>query len=118
MFRTLRRRSIVSHVLPLLLTLPLVGIALIYGVETQVLVPGLAQELAGEAELIGEPIVVAVSEALAGLERRRPLLIVDALRSRGCHRVTRKGAKPAPGGRGLLSRASGSENEKAEDRAA
>ena len=52
MLRTLRGRSIVSHLLPLLLALPLAGIALIYGVQQQVLVPSLSQELADQAQLI------------------------------------------------------------------
>jgi two-component system sensor histidine kinase BaeS len=51
MLATLRRRLILSHVLPLLVTIPLVGITLIYIVETQVILPELAEELAGEAAL-------------------------------------------------------------------
>lgn len=54
MFRTLRRRAIISHMLPLLLTLPLLGIALINAVERQVLLPNLEQELKGQAHLIAE----------------------------------------------------------------
>jgi len=52
MLRTLRRRSIVSHLLPLVLMVPLLGIILIEAVERQVLLPGLEQELAGQAQLI------------------------------------------------------------------
>jgi signal transduction histidine kinase len=51
MLATLRRRLILSHVLPLLVTIPLVGITLIYVLETQVILPELAEELAGEAAL-------------------------------------------------------------------
>jgi two-component system sensor histidine kinase BaeS len=51
MLATLRRRLILSHVLPLLVTIPLVGIALIYILETQVILPELAEELAGQAAL-------------------------------------------------------------------
>jgi two-component system sensor histidine kinase BaeS len=52
MLATLRRRLILSHALPLLVIIPLVGIALIYVLETSVILPKLAEELAGEAALI------------------------------------------------------------------
>ena len=45
MFRTLRARSILSHLLPLLIVLPLIGLALTYVVETQVLLQNLSTEL-------------------------------------------------------------------------
>jgi len=43
--RTLRARLIVSHILPLLLIVPLVGVALVYLLETQVLLADLSHEL-------------------------------------------------------------------------
>ena len=52
MLRTLRARLIASHILPLLVIVPILGIALIYILETRVLLPGLARELTGEAILI------------------------------------------------------------------
>jgi signal transduction histidine kinase len=52
MLKTLRRRLILSHALPLLVTIPLVGIALVYVLETQVLLPNLADGLTGDAKLI------------------------------------------------------------------
>jgi two-component system sensor histidine kinase BaeS len=52
MLNTLRRRLVVSHVLPLLVTIPITGIALIYVLETQVLQPSLANELQVDARLI------------------------------------------------------------------
>lgn len=52
MLATLRRRLILSHALPLLVIIPLVGIALIYVLETKVMLPKLADELAGEAALV------------------------------------------------------------------
>lgn len=52
MLKTLRRRFIFSHVLPLLVIIPLVGIALIYVLETQILLPNLAEGLAEDAVLI------------------------------------------------------------------
>jgi two-component system sensor histidine kinase BaeS len=51
MMRTLRSRLIVSHVLPILLIVPLVGIALIYILETQVLLAALSDELVRQAIL-------------------------------------------------------------------
>jgi len=44
--RTLRSRLILSHILPLLLLLPIVGFALTYILETQVLLAGFSDELA------------------------------------------------------------------------
>lgn len=54
MLHTLRRRLVLSHVLPLLVITPLAGIALIYALETQVLLPTLAHELTGQAKLVAE----------------------------------------------------------------
>jgi len=47
--RTLRSRLILSHILPLVLVIPIVGFALIYILETQVVLAGLSDELAGTA---------------------------------------------------------------------
>lgn len=60
MLRTLRARLVLSHILPLLVIIPLMGIALIYVLETQVVVPNLANELEEDARLLanilqGEP---------------------------------------------------------------
>ncbi len=52
MFSTLRRRLILSHVLPLLVIIPVMGITLIYVLETKVLLADLARELTGNAVLI------------------------------------------------------------------
>jgi two-component system sensor histidine kinase BaeS len=54
MLGTLRRRFILSHILPLLVTLPLMGIALIYVLETRVLLDGLTQELRGQVLLVSD----------------------------------------------------------------
>jgi two-component system, OmpR family, sensor histidine kinase BaeS len=54
MFRTLRRRLIFSHVLPLLVIVPLIGLALIYLLEARVVLPGLTEELTSQAGLIVE----------------------------------------------------------------
>ena len=50
--RTLRARLILSHVLPLLIVIPLVGVALAYLLETQVLLAGLSTELERQALLV------------------------------------------------------------------
>jgi signal transduction histidine kinase len=52
MFRTLRSRLILSHILPLLVVVPLMGIALIYLLEEIVLLPNLTAELKQQAALI------------------------------------------------------------------
>jgi two-component system sensor histidine kinase BaeS len=53
MFTTLRRRFILSHILPFLVILPLMGIVLVYVLETNLIIQNLASELQGEAILIG-----------------------------------------------------------------
>jgi two-component system sensor histidine kinase BaeS len=50
--RTLRGRLILSHLLPLLVVIPLAGVALTYLLETQVLLAGLSTELERQAILI------------------------------------------------------------------
>jgi len=50
--RSLRTRLILSHILPLLVVIPLVGIALTYLLETQVLLAGLSNELERQATLV------------------------------------------------------------------
>jgi two-component system sensor histidine kinase BaeS len=52
--RSLRTRLILSHVLPLLVIVPLVGIALIYVLETQVLLANLSDELTRQATLTAD----------------------------------------------------------------
>jgi signal transduction histidine kinase len=54
MLNTLRRRLVVSHVLPLLIIIPLIGLALVYALESRVLLPNLSSELVGQAALIAE----------------------------------------------------------------
>jgi two-component system sensor histidine kinase BaeS len=54
--RTLRGRFVLSHILPLLLIVPLVSIGLTYVLETQVLLKDLAQGIAEEADLIVEAL--------------------------------------------------------------
>jgi two-component system, OmpR family, sensor histidine kinase BaeS len=52
--RTLRARLVLSHLLPMLVIVPLMGIALIYFLETQVLLPGFLRAYSGNAALIAE----------------------------------------------------------------
>ena len=53
-FNSLRFRLVLSHILPMLVMIPLVGIALVYVIETQVLLPQLAGKLSGDARLLKE----------------------------------------------------------------
>jgi two-component system sensor histidine kinase BaeS len=54
MFRSLRNRLILSHILPLIVVSLLTGTALIYVLETRFLLPRLADNLTGEARLLAE----------------------------------------------------------------
>jgi len=54
--RTLRGRFILSHILPLLLVTPLIGLGLIYVLETQVLLTDLTKDLTEKADLIAQAI--------------------------------------------------------------
>lgn len=50
--RSLRTRLVLSHLLPLLIVLPLVGVGLTYLLETQVWLAGLSTELENQARLV------------------------------------------------------------------
>ena len=52
--RTLRTRIIISHILPLLIVLLLMGVALDYVLEVRILLPNLSDELINEAKLFVE----------------------------------------------------------------
>ena len=52
MFNTLRNRLILSNILPLLVIIPLMGIALIYVLENQYLLPKLSEELTADTRLL------------------------------------------------------------------
>jgi two-component system, OmpR family, sensor histidine kinase BaeS len=54
MLRSLRNRLLFSHILPLVIIIPLMGVGLAYVLETQVLLPRLAQNLVGDARLLAE----------------------------------------------------------------
>lgn len=53
---TLRSRLILSHILPILIVVPLVSLAIIYLLETQVLLDDLSQDLNERATLIAEVV--------------------------------------------------------------
>ena len=55
MFNSLRLRLILSHAIPFLLIIPLTGIALVYFLENQIIVPNLSSELAGDARKPAKP---------------------------------------------------------------
>ena len=54
MQKTLRNRLILSHILPLLITIPLIGILLVYVLETKVFLPSISRELTGDAVILTE----------------------------------------------------------------
>lgn len=54
MLRTLRQRLIFSHVLPLLIVVPLMGVILIYALEKEVLLDNFSRELEAQAVLFTE----------------------------------------------------------------
>lgn len=53
-FRSLKGRFVTSHLLPLLITVPLVAIALLYLIETQILLTDMSTDLGTQAELIAQ----------------------------------------------------------------
>ncbi len=72
MLRSLRNRLIISHVLPLIIILPLLGLALAYLLETQYLLPRITTDFANSAELIArfaanEPEIWLSSDYAQGL---------------------------------------------------
>lgn len=54
MFRSLRNRLILSHILPALVIIPLMGAAMVYVLETRLLLPVIYKNLAADAALIAE----------------------------------------------------------------
>ena len=54
MLRTLRSRLIISHILPILIVVPLMYIAMVYLLETQLFIPKLTEDLRGSARIITE----------------------------------------------------------------
>ena len=72
MFRSLRTRLIFSHILPALLIIPLMGAAMVYVLETRLLLPTVYSNLAKEAKLMAaitrnQPVFWQSSEAAQAL---------------------------------------------------
>jgi two-component system sensor histidine kinase BaeS len=89
MLRTLRSRFVLSHVLPLAIIIPVMGIALVYVLETQVLLGVLSQELEGQALLaakiaVGRPEIWRDPEqaqafvAEVGMDLGTRVMLLDA----------------------------------------
>jgi len=82
---TLRARLILSHVLPLLILVLLIGIVLDYVLETQILLTNLAGELTGEATLVAALATDKLQiwndpvQAQAFLDRIEPSLAASAM---------------------------------------
>jgi hypothetical protein len=54
--RTLRSRFILSHILPILLVVPLFGFGLIYLLETEILLAELSEDVSDRAILIANAV--------------------------------------------------------------
>jgi len=54
--RSLRGRFILSHLLPILLVVPLVSIILLYLLETQILLTEMSDDITEKAHLIAETV--------------------------------------------------------------
>ena len=89
MFKTLRARLILSHILPTLIVVPLIGVLLVYVLGTQVLRPALTREMLGEARILAEvaryqPEIwqdpAAAQRLLSQTRQQRPsrVMILDA----------------------------------------
>jgi signal transduction histidine kinase len=89
MLRTLRSRFVLSHVLPLAIIIPVMGIALIYVLETQVLLDMLSQELEGQAllaakiatgrpEMWHDPELAQMFVTEVGTDVGTPVMLLDA----------------------------------------
>jgi len=89
MFDTLRTRLTLSHILPLLILLPLLNAALIYIIERQFLAPSLSKELASQARFFAELIteegalpqdsqVFQLTASRAKLDPNNALMVFDS----------------------------------------
>ena len=82
MLKTLRGRFILSHILPLLIVIPLLGIAAIYLIEQEILIPSLLAELKGNALALSQ-IAARDKEIWDDPAYARQLLNKTAIRSGG-----------------------------------
>ena len=54
--RSLESRFIISHILPVLIVVPLVGLILIYLLETQIMLTQMSGDISDKANLIAETV--------------------------------------------------------------
>lgn len=54
MFNSLRNRLILSHILPIVIIIPIMGLILVYVLETKYFIPRLAKDLAENAQFVAE----------------------------------------------------------------
>ncbi len=89
MLKTLRARLILSQILPTLIFVPLMGVLLVYVLETQILRPALTREMLGETRILAEvahfqPEIwqdpAAAQQILSQTRQQRPsrVMILDA----------------------------------------
>lgn len=76
MLRTLRNRLILSHILPALIIIPLMGAAMVYILETRFLLPNIYSNLAKEAELMAE---LTRNQPIFWQDRRAAQLLVNGV---------------------------------------
>ncbi len=76
MLRTLRNRLILSHILPALIIIPLMGAAMVYILETRLLLPTIYKNLAKEAELMAE---ITRNQPIFWQDRQAAELLVDGV---------------------------------------
>lgn len=89
MIRSLRARLILSHILPILVIIPLAAFALFYVLETQFFLPTMADDLSQEArylaeisrpefQLFGNPVIVSNMLKRVGLDPAIQVMFMDA----------------------------------------
>jgi signal transduction histidine kinase len=89
MIRSLRNRLIVSHILPVLVIIPLAAFALFYVLESQFLLPSVADNISQDArylaeisraefELFGNPVIVSNMLNRVGLDPAIRVMFLDA----------------------------------------
>jgi two-component system sensor histidine kinase BaeS len=89
MIRSLRTRLILSHILPILVIIPLAAFALFYVLETQFLLPNMADNLSQDArylaeisrtefQLFGNPVIVSNMLNRVGLDPSIQVMFTDA----------------------------------------
>ena len=89
MIRSLRNRLVISHILPILVIIPLAGFALFYVLGTQFLLPSMADNLSQDArylseisraefQLFGNPLIVSNMLSRVGLDPAIQVMFLDA----------------------------------------